>query len=565
MRKGKYAYLKNKSYTIFLLSAFIIQLLTINSFATDTNSISLNLETSKNTVSTNDTVDISIILNGTNYLDSISGVPNDVSNLTAILKFDSSAFEISSDISEAITIGSENTLNGTPDYNDTYFKDPNIAYVALWSGSCLGSNSGGEDNKIEMVTFHFRVKPSAIPKTYTFSTYTTDPYTNDMGAYLVTDSLVPYVFEEDSINVTVKGSGNTMPDIAEIKSDDTEKLIDAINGSNTNVICKMQMGNTLIKAEVFKALKNYKEKSLIIDAEDYKWYFQGDTISLLDANTFYDMGLVIKWKSKNEIANVPKGSIKDDIVAEIKLNHNGALPGQMILEFNTGKSYHSKALELYYLNQSGETEYYGTISVDEAGMIRIPFKHASSYLLTEKRILTDVEGHWAYNSIMDMVARNVVSGYEGIFNPDGAVTRAEFSKMIAVAFGYEPTKFVPEFSDVKSSDWYYNYVTALYEDGIVNGKGDGLFGSDDKMTREQMAVMIYRVIKDKGYKLSKVVEEKSFDDNDMISGYAAEAVNKLRSLGIINGKNGNTFSPNLNSSKAEVVTIIDRLISKTEL
>ena len=84
-------------------------------------------------------------------------------------------------------------------------------------------------------------------------------------------------------------------------------------------------------------------------------------------------------------------------------------------------------------------------------------------------ILKDVEGTWAYSSIMNLVEKNIVSGFEGEFKPESNVNRAEFAKMIAIAFGLKSTNNVNVFSDVGSDKWYNEFVSALYEAGIMLG------------------------------------------------------------------------------------------------
>ena len=94
----------------------------------------------------------------------------------------------------------------------------------------------------------------------------------------------------------------------------------------------------------------------------------------------------------------------------------------------------------------------------------------------------------------------------------------------------------------------------------MQGLGNGSFGADEKLTREQMAAIIYRVIKDKGYTPENAQTYQAFADEGKISGYAKDAVKALFEMKIVNGSNG-SYLPEANATRAEVSAILDRLLS----
>ncbi len=205
---------------------------------------------------------------------------------------------------------------------------------------------------------------------------------------------------------------------------------------------------------------------------------------------------------------------------------------------------------------TGKYEYQNPVKVNDKGEVEIPFKHASSYLLTETMILTDIENHWACSSIMSMANSDVVSGNgAGLFEPDKTITRAEFAKMIATAYGYKEASNVAQFDDVKSTDWYSNAVYALNQYGIMTGYDNSRFGADDGLTREQMATIIYRVLKNGNYKFT-TADVPKYSDESKIAPYANEAVRALTSMGVLKGTNQNNFSPNYFATKAQVAVIL---------
>lgn len=170
----------------------------------------------------------------------------------------------------------------------------------------------------------------------------------------------------------------------------------------------------------------------------------------------------------------------------------------------------------------------------------------------------DTASHWAREYIEMLSGKKIVAGYEnGMFYPDRNVTRAEFSKMVAVAMGIEPDAASETiFRDVSGTDWHKPYVTAMAKAGIITGY-EGYFRPDDYITREDMAVIICRALTYKGTVLSGTAE---FADMDKASGYATEAISKLGGSKIINGSN-NEYRPKDMSTRAETSAVIARILT----
>jgi len=107
------------------------------------------------------------------------------------------------------------------------------------------------------------------------------------------------------------------------------------------------------------------------------------------------------------------------------------------------------------------------------------------------------------------------------------------------------------FEDVKSSDWYASYVLSAAKNKIVNGSGN-LFRPNDSITREDAAVIIYRLIS----KDNSFYKEKTFEDDDKISEYALEAVRRLGGVYIISGMGDGNFAPKNTLTRAQAAVLI---------
>ena len=168
------------------------------------------------------------------------------------------------------------------------------------------------------------------------------------------------------------------------------------------------------------------------------------------------------------------------------------------------------------------------------------------------------ESHWAYGTVMNLVEKGIVNGTDGKFMPEDNVTREQFVKMLVLAAKAEEKGEV-SFADVPSDSWYYEYVAAAKNNGIVNGVSETHFGTGLNITRQDMAVMIYNTMKSVG-KTFEEAASSTFDDTEEIKDYAINAVQQLSAASIINGRDNNMFVPSGNATRAEASTIISRML-----
>ncbi len=183
----------------------------------------------------------------------------------------------------------------------------------------------------------------------------------------------------------------------------------------------------------------------------------------------------------------------------------------------------------------------------------------------------DVENHWARNAVNDMGSRMVINGKgKGLFAPDQAITRAEFAAIMVRGLGIQQGDGAARFTDVKSSDWYSSVVQTAYAYNLISGFEDGTFRPNDSITREQAMSIIARAMTLTGLKdkFSSADTEKllmSFADAKLVSEWAKSGIADCLQAGVVAGRNGGRLAPNDNISRAEVVTIIQRLLQKSKL
>jgi hypothetical protein len=115
------------------------------------------------------------------------------------------------------------------------------------------------------------------------------------------------------------------------------------------------------------------------------------------------------------------------------------------------------------------------------------------------------------------------------------------------------------FTDVKADAWYASSIGAAQRLGIVNGRSDGAFGVNDSVTREEMAVMIYRAAIASGTALADG-QATEFADLNAVSGYAREAVEALSKAGFISGMGDGRIEPQSPVSRAQSAVILYKLL-----
>lgn len=168
---------------------------------------------------------------------------------------------------------------------------------------------------------------------------------------------------------------------------------------------------------------------------------------------------------------------------------------------------------------------------------------------------TDIAGHWAEENIIELAELGVVEGYsDNTYRPNNGTTRAEFAKIMVTTLGLELVENGTVYDDT-ADHWAKDYIATATEYGLVNGVGENRFAPDKVVTREQMAAIIYRISGN-----TEEVEPFGFADRDQISEYAKTAVDYVANNGIMVGFDDNTFRPANETNRAQVATVILRLI-----
>ena len=174
-------------------------------------------------------------------------------------------------------------------------------------------------------------------------------------------------------------------------------------------------------------------------------------------------------------------------------------------------------------------------------------------------IFSDVpNGAWYADAVDYVYEHGIMNGTSATtFSPNTPMTRAMLVTVLHRAAGSPSAATGTAFSDVPSNAYYTGAVAWASANGIVTGYGNGRFGSNDPVSRAQIAAILWR------YAGSPSAEAgQDFADESSIPAYASAAVDWARANGVVNGTTGNRFDPNGNATRAQVATMLHRYLTK---
>ena len=149
------------------------------------------------------------------------------------------------------------------------------------------------------------------------------------------------------------------------------------------------------------------------------------------------------------------------------------------------------------------------------------------------------------------------------FEPNTTLTRAMAATVLYRLDGKPEATEKADFKDVAEGEWYTEAVAWAQNTGIVNGYEDNTFRPDQKISREEMAVMLVRYAKYKGVDVTPKGDLSKFPDRASVSAWAKDAITWCVDNGIINGSDGKIV-PQSNATRAQFAAIIARFVKLQE-
>lgn len=200
-----------------------------------------------------------------------------------------------------------------------------------------------------------------------------------------------------------------------------------------------------------------------------------------------------------------------------------------------------------------------------ASAVKVGVSYVKATETPSKTTFNDVSANDWFASAVDYVTgKGMMNGTaDNTFSPKANTTRG---MVVTVLYRLEnqPSTSAASFTDVASGAYYANAVAWANANGIVSGYGSGKFGPNDKVTREQLAAILYRYAQYKKYDVSGANSLDGYTDAQSVSSYAVPALQWANAAGVVTGKSGSKLDPKGYATRAEVAAMLMRFCENVE-
>ena len=332
----------------------------------------------------------------------------------------------------------------------------------------------------------------------------------------------------------------------------------------------LRPGRTTLEREVFEELAG-QDITLEIDAGDgVLWTVNG--LDIPEDTRLHDLDLDVDLGDSDIPATVLNAVTGEISTVQLSLAHDGRFGFTMTLSAPLGRDNADYWANLYWYNErTEELEFQQAARIANDGTAEFALDHASDYaIVIDDRShepvdlpFNDVpEGYWAYDAIQYVYGEGLMAGTSGsTFSPEGTTTRGQIVTILWRLSGSPVVNYLIDFDDVDPAAYYAEAIRWATSEGIAGGYGNGSFGPDDPITREQLAVMLYQYAWNMGYDLSIGEDTNilSYADAFTVSEYAVSALQWACGAGLISGTgDGSTLSPGGSATRSQVAMILMR-------
>ena len=474
--------------------------------------------------------------------------------------------------------GTVPTLDGADFYtvtglvgSDTLTNAPTLAYQKDGDAATPDNSQAG--------TYDIVPSGAAAGDNYTISyengTLTISRRSSSTPSTPTTTVTVPVSGDEETVSVTVRVSGTT----ATITSADVDKVLEAEDVGTVTIdvsALKQDVTEVVIPgAMVDKIADAVADEDSNADGMEIKMpsgtvAFDADAVAAIaEQANGKDLRLNLEDIGESKLNTAQQSTVKDMDVQEV-LDAYMTAGGQRISDFKGGKatvtvSYTLKdgqtgrGMIVWYVAEDGSKTKVPTTCDGE--IVSFTVEHFSNYVIAyENRPFADVaEGAWEYNAVYYCYDNGYFYGTsDNHFTPGGTMTRAMFATVLYRIAGEPEVTGENPFTDVEAGKWYTDAVIWAASENVIEGYGNGLFGTNDPVTREQMVAILYRYAQSRGIDVSVGEDTNILDYNDAleVSGWAVTAMQWAVGAGVINGKDNGILDPKGTATRAEVAQIV---------
>lgn len=244
---------------------------------------------------------------------------------------------------------------------------------------------------------------------------------------------------------------------------------------------------------------------------------------------------------------------------EVVASKKSADPGETIT-YKTTPDYGNAVVRTYVnddrtqaldLNTVKEGQEYSFVMPNSEVTIYVQFDYAASPNFSDVK-----KGDWYWRGISYCYDKGYMAGLgDNVFGVWMPVTRAMVAQILYATEG-KPAAKASQFTDVASGQWYTDAIGWAAANKLVSGYGNGKFGPNDSVTREQLAAILYQYTKFKGFKFSTAGDLNKFKDAKEISSWAKESVQWAVANSLLSGVGDELIEPKGTANRAQVATIL---------
>ena len=213
------------------------------------------------------------------------------------------------------------------------------------------------------------------------------------------------------------------------------------------------------------------------------------------------------------------------------------------------------------VREDGTEEVLKKALVEDGAAYLLLEEDAQIRIVTYKNTFQDVaDGAWYVSAVDFASGRGLLSGVsETAFAPDEGLSRG---MLVTALYSLEEPgeqDWTALFDDVADVAWYAQGTIWAAQAGVVSGYGDGSFGPEDPVTREELAVILYAYAGHLDLDTAGRADLTGFADGEQVSPWAAEAVAWAVDAGVISGKDGGLLDPVGGATRAEAAAMLKAL------
>ena len=395
----------------------------------------------------------------------------------------------------------------------------------------------------------------------TRSGYTFDGWTSADGVTFANAGSAQTTFTMPANDVTITASWRYDPPYVPPAKTPSEQALEKIGAADDGdtVTVRLPAGDTVLDAEVFEALAG-SDVTLVLEMDgNVAWEIMGTDVPAGASYEDVEMGVSLGGDAiPVNVVNLVTGECGG---VQVALEHDGPFGFKATLVAPLGEDAAGMYGNLYrYDGDSEALDFEASGMVDEDGTARLTFDHASLWLIaldTRSHALPFAdtgEDLWYSEAVRWAWRHGIMTGYadgSGSFGTNDSLTRAQMAAVLYNVAGKPDADTSGLPGDCDGGAWYATCVSWALETGVFNGYGDGSsFGPDDPLTREQAACVLMNAASALGADVSARADLSAFPDADEVSPWASDALSWAVAGGVLSGVETGDGTRELQPSRA---------------